>query len=85
MYVYFCRERRYYYNVLILQFFKLHTVDKLGVLSESKFIGAIKDIAERSCIEAKPVGILTGNDRNTWAEDYNLLLGLLLVLFHLPL
>ncbi|XP_076674709.1 carnitine O-acetyltransferase-like isoform X2 [Andrena cerasifolii] len=57
-------------------FFKLHTVDELGILSESKFVDAIKDIAERSYIEAKPVGILTGNDRNTWAEDYNLLLGL---------
>lgn len=36
---------------------------------------AIKDIADRSCMPGKPVGILTGNDRNTWAKDHSLLLG----------
>lgn len=40
-------------------------------------MAAIKDIADRSRAQGKPVGILTGNDRDTWAEDHNLLLGLL--------
>lgn len=39
-------------------------------------MAAIKDIADRSCTQGKPIGILTGNDRDTWAKDYSLLLGL---------
>lgn len=47
-------------------------------------MAAIKDIADRSCTQGKPVGILTGNDRDTWAKDYSLLLGLFqfIVSFH---
>jgi len=61
----------------ILQFFKLCVVDENGILSEGKLVTAIKDIADRSCMPGKPVGILTGNDRDTWAKDHNLLLGFL--------
>lgn len=66
---------------LLLQFFKLCVVDKNGILSEGKLVLAIKDIAERSCTQGKPVGILTGNDRDTWAKDYSLLLGLFQFIF----
>ncbi|XP_011159104.2 carnitine O-acetyltransferase isoform X2 [Solenopsis invicta] len=57
-------------------FFKVCVVDKNGILNEGKLVAAIKDIADRSCTEGKPVGILTGNDRDTWAKDYSLLLEL---------
>jgi len=62
--------------LFILQFFKLCVVDKNGILNEGKLVAAIKDIADRSYIQGKPIGILTGNDRDTWAKDYSLLLGL---------
>lgn len=70
--------KRYLYTHIpsILQFFKLCIVDKTGILSEDKLVAAIKDVASRSCVEGKPVGILTGNDRDTWAKDHDLLLGL---------
>ncbi|XP_026825041.1 carnitine O-acetyltransferase isoform X2 [Ooceraea biroi] len=54
-------------------FFKLCVVDENGVLSEAKLVAAIKDIADRSCVSGKPVGILSGNDRDTWAKDHSLL------------
>ncbi|KOC63802.1 Carnitine O-acetyltransferase [Habropoda laboriosa] len=57
-------------------FFKLCIVNELGLVSENKLVNSIKDIVKRSCVEAKPVGILTGNDRDIWVEDYNLLLDL---------
>lgn len=57
-------------------FFKLYIVDENGILSEDKLEAAIKDVAHRSYAEGKPVGILTGNDRDTWAKDYDLLLEL---------
>ncbi|XP_071629658.1 carnitine O-acetyltransferase-like isoform X1 [Temnothorax longispinosus] len=57
-------------------FFKLCVVDENGILSEGKLVAAVKDIADRSCTRGKPVGILTGNDRDTWAKDYSLLLEL---------
>ncbi|XP_018300736.1 LOW QUALITY PROTEIN: carnitine O-acetyltransferase-like [Mycetomoellerius zeteki] len=57
-------------------FFKLCVVDKDGILSEGKLVAAIKDIADRSSTQGKPVGILTGNDRDTWVKDYSLLLEL---------
>ncbi|XP_012522367.1 carnitine O-acetyltransferase isoform X1 [Monomorium pharaonis] len=57
-------------------FFKLFVVDQSGILSEGKLVAAMKDIADRSCTQGKPVGILTGNDRDTWAKDYSLLLEL---------
>lgn len=57
-------------------FFKLCVVDKNGILSEGKLVTAIKDIADRSGMPGKPVGILTGNDRDTWAKDHSLLLEL---------
>lgn len=60
----------------MLQFFKLYVVDENGILNETKLVAAIKDIADRSCTQGKPVGILTGNDRDTWAKDCSLLLGL---------
>lgn len=44
-------------------------------------MAAIKDIADRSCTQGKPVGILTGNDRDTWAKNYSLLLGLFQFIF----
>ncbi|XP_032683795.1 carnitine O-acetyltransferase-like isoform X2 [Odontomachus brunneus] len=58
-------------------FFKLCVIDKDdNILSESKLVAAIKDIASRSYVEGKPVGILTGNDRDTWTIDSTLLLEL---------
>ncbi|KAG5317563.1 CACP acetyltransferase, partial [Pseudoatta argentina] len=57
-------------------FFKLGVVDKDGILSEGKLVAAIKDVADRSSIQGKPIGILTGNNRDTWAKDYSLLLEL---------
>ncbi|XP_029158264.1 carnitine O-acetyltransferase-like isoform X2 [Nylanderia fulva] len=57
-------------------FFKLCIVDENGILSEGKLVTAIKDIADRSCMPGKPVGILTGNDRDTWAKDHSLLIEL---------
>lgn len=38
-------------------------------------MGVIKNIADRSTTPAKPVGILTGNDRDTWAEVHKKLIG----------
>ncbi|XP_020281994.1 carnitine O-acetyltransferase-like [Pseudomyrmex gracilis] len=55
-------------------FFKLNVVDKNGILSEEKLVAAVKDIADRSRTKEKPIGILTGNDRDTWAKDHSLLL-----------
>lgn len=69
------------YILFMLQFFKVCVVDKNGILNEGKLVAAIKDIADRSCTEGKPVGILTGNDRDTWAKDYSLLLGLFRFIF----
>ncbi|XP_018051883.1 PREDICTED: carnitine O-acetyltransferase isoform X2 [Atta colombica] len=57
-------------------FFKLCVVNKDGILSEGKLVAAVKDIADRSNTQGKPIGILTGNDRDTWAKDYSLLLEL---------
>lgn len=59
----------------ILQLFKLPVANLSGPLSQDKLVSAVKDIVKRSSVEAKPVGILTGNDRDTWVQDYNLLLG----------
>ncbi|CAK9812001.1 Carnitine O-acetyltransferase [Anthophora quadrimaculata] len=57
-------------------FFKLCIVDELGVVSENKLANSIEDIIKSSSVEAKPVGILTGNDRDTWVEDHNSLIKL---------
>ncbi|KAG5326030.1 CACP acetyltransferase, partial [Acromyrmex heyeri] len=57
-------------------FFKLGVVNKDGILSEGKLVAAIKDVADRSSTQGKPIGILTGNNRDTWAKDYSLLLEL---------
>lgn len=47
-------------------------------------MAAVKDIADRSRTKEKPIGILTGNDRDTWAKDHSLLLGLFyFLLFYL--
>lgn len=38
-------------------------------------MGTIKNIVERSLLPAKPVGILTGTHRDTWAEAHRKLIG----------
>ncbi|EFN86319.1 carnitine O-acetyltransferase isoform X2 [Harpegnathos saltator] len=58
-------------------FFKLCVINEDdSILSESELVAAIRDIMNRSYMEGKPVGILTGNDRDTWAIDNSLLLEL---------
>lgn len=57
-------------------FFKLHVVDENGILSETNLVAAVTDAVERSYVPGKAVGILSGNDRDIWAKDYELLLGL---------
>lgn len=57
------------------QFFKVKINDNVN---EELLMGTIKDIAERSTLPAKPVGILTGTDRDTWAEVHKKLIGFLL-------
>ncbi|XP_058805057.1 carnitine O-acetyltransferase-like isoform X2 [Phymastichus coffea] len=47
-------------------FFKI----PLSNSSEEQLATCIKDIVERSQTPGKPIGILTGNDRDTWAEDH---------------
>lgn len=69
-------------RLFVLQFFKLCVVNENGILNESKLVAALKDVADRSCTQGKPVGILTGNDRDTWAEDSRLLYGLFLFFFY---
>ncbi|XP_015604100.1 carnitine O-acetyltransferase isoform X2 [Cephus cinctus] len=55
-------------------FFKLDLYDNVGEpIHERKLAAAIKDILDRSCTPAKPVGVLTGNCRDTWVQDYSLL------------
>ncbi|KAL2731393.1 carnitine O-acetyltransferase-like isoform X1 [Vespula squamosa] len=49
-------------------FFKLDVIKNSSILNESQIAGAIKDIVSRSQTKGKPIGILTGNDRDTWAE-----------------
>lgn len=49
-------------------FFKLDVIKDCSVLNENEIAGAIKDIMNRSQTEGKAVGILTGNDRDTWAQ-----------------
>ncbi|KAL2750080.1 carnitine O-acetyltransferase-like isoform X1 [Vespula maculifrons] len=51
-------------------FFKLDVIKNSCVLNESQIAGAIKDIVSRSQTKGMPIGILTGNDRETWAECY---------------
>lgn len=70
-----------YFLYPILQFFKLRVVDGNGILNESNLVAALKDVSDRSCAPGKPVGILTGNDRDTWAEDSSTLLGFILSSF----
>ncbi|OXU29095.1 hypothetical protein TSAR_004262 [Trichomalopsis sarcophagae] len=48
-------------------FFKLQLSDNIN---EEQLIATIKDIAERSRTPGKPVGILTGNHRDIWADDH---------------
>jgi len=38
-------------------------------------VASIKDIADRSYISGKPIGILSGDERDTWAKNHSLLLG----------
>jgi len=40
-------------------------------------VASIKDIADRSYISGKPIGILSGDERDTWAKNHSLLLGFL--------
>ncbi|KAK2581333.1 hypothetical protein KPH14_008106 [Odynerus spinipes] len=54
-------------------FFKLDVIKDCSVLNETEIAGAIKDIVCRSQEKGKAVGILTGNDRDTWAEFHCLL------------
>ncbi|XP_011299476.1 carnitine O-acetyltransferase-like [Fopius arisanus] len=64
-------------HIIILKnhnIFRLQIIDDCGVpFSESKLIPAIKDIFERSCTPGVPVGILSGNQRDTWAQDFEVL------------
>ncbi|XP_014479313.1 PREDICTED: carnitine O-acetyltransferase-like isoform X2 [Dinoponera quadriceps] len=58
-------------------FFKLRVIDKDDkIVSEGRLMATMKDIVNRSRTEGKPVGILTGNDRDTWAIDSRMLLEL---------
>lgn len=36
---------------------------------------SIKDLVNRSSTAGLPIGILTGNDRDTWANDHKKLVG----------
>ncbi|XP_015186144.1 PREDICTED: carnitine O-acetyltransferase-like isoform X2 [Polistes dominula] len=54
-------------------FFKLDVIKNSCTLNENEIGEAIKDIVSRSQTKGKPVGILTGNDRDTWAENHCLL------------
>ncbi|XP_012274626.1 carnitine O-acetyltransferase isoform X2 [Orussus abietinus] len=55
-------------------FFKLNITDGSGQsTSEGKLTTLIKDIVERSCTAGKPIGLLTGNCRDTWAQDHCML------------
>ena len=45
-------------------------------MDEGALAASIKDIAKRSQVQGKPIGILTGNDRDTWAEDHSRLSGI---------
>ncbi|XP_043487685.1 carnitine O-acetyltransferase-like isoform X2 [Polistes fuscatus] len=54
-------------------FFKLDVIKNSSTLNENEIGGAIKDIVSRSQTKGKPVGILTGDDRDTWAENHSLL------------
>lgn len=56
--------------------FKLNFVDRGGLLTENQLKASIKDILKRSSDPGKSVGILTGNDRDTWAENHAILKGI---------
>ncbi|KAL7294320.1 hypothetical protein TKK_0012331 [Trichogramma kaykai] len=49
-------------------FFKLSLTSEVN---EEQLIASIEDIAQRSKLPGKPIGILTGNDRDIWVEDHN--------------
>ncbi|XP_051166865.1 carnitine O-acetyltransferase-like [Leptopilina boulardi] len=53
--------------------FKLNLLHCNKPLTENQLKSSIKDIVNRSNIPGKPVGILTGNDRDTWAENHEIL------------
>ncbi|XP_066597269.1 carnitine O-acetyltransferase-like isoform X2 [Prorops nasuta] len=57
-------------------FYKLNIIDESGIMPENSLKASLKDIIDRSQIEGDPVGILTGNHRDVWAEDYNILISL---------
>ncbi|XP_043275931.1 carnitine O-acetyltransferase-like isoform X2 [Venturia canescens] len=53
-------------------FFKLDICDEnKNMLTDGQLKAAIKNVAERSQTAGQPVGILTGNQRDQWAEDYH--------------
>lgn len=64
-------------HIIILKnnnLFKLRVLNNGGFpLPESSLLPALKDIFSRSNYPGIPVGILTGNDRDTWAEDFKTL------------
>ncbi|XP_046833806.1 carnitine O-acetyltransferase-like isoform X2 [Vespa crabro] len=54
-------------------FFKLDVIKNSCILNETQIAGTIKDIVSRSQTKGKPVGILTGNDRDTWTKYHCIL------------
>ncbi|XP_051166861.1 carnitine O-acetyltransferase-like [Leptopilina boulardi] len=53
--------------------FKVNLLHCNKPLTENQLKSSIKDIVNRSNVPGKPIGILTGNDRDTWAENHEIL------------
>ncbi|KAJ8681333.1 hypothetical protein QAD02_017120 [Eretmocerus hayati] len=55
------------FNPNILQIFKLDLTN----INENELIETVKDVAKRSLTPGKPVGLLTSNNRDAWAEAHS--------------
>ena len=61
----------FYYMFNLLQFFKMECYDEDGnVLHRKQIVAQLRNIVERSTHAAKPVGILTTQNRNVWGKAY---------------
>jgi carnitine O-acetyltransferase len=70
---------RHFNNVLIenilvhfSQFFKVYVYENNGeIISPGKLLGQLKAVVKASQKPTEPVGILTSEHRDTWAEVYS--------------
>lgn len=72
LYIYFCfLELFSYYHMNTLQFFKLNVLDDNNqVLSGKQLVEQLFNILDQSESPATEIGVLTSENRDTWAQVY---------------